>query len=114
MPEQATRVQQAQDAVKAAQERLKKAKAAQQLAEARKRAAATKVERAKDTRRKVLLGAFVMEFFAARKADPARFLFSGENGRRFEDWLKKEADRALFGLPPLAEPKAAPKPEAQS
>lgn len=94
MAEQSARVQKAQEAVKAAQDRLKKAKAAQQRAEARKRAAASKAERAKETRRKVLVGAFVLEKFR----DIRRL---SVNDATFSDWLKRADDRELFGLPPL-------------
>lgn len=102
MAEQSARVQKAQEAVKAAQERLKKAKAAQQRAAARQRAAASKAERAKETRRKVLVGAFVLEKFR----DIRRL---SVNDAQFADWLTRADDRELFGLPPLVDksPQAA-------
>lgn len=81
--------------IKEQEEKLKKLKAQKEQAERRARAIEKKRERAKDTRRKILLGAF--------------FLEQMKNGKLQTDWvkakldpfLKRNADRELFGLPPI-------------
>lgn len=64
----------------------------------------TKEERKADARKKILVGAFVL----SKTQDPVR----GLNG--FEAYLKKDQDRALFGLPPLATGEGEPKGEEKS
>lgn len=95
--------------IKEQEEKLKKLKAQKEQAERRARAIEKKRERAKDTRRKILLGAF--------------FLEQMKNGKISTDWvknqldpfLKRNADRELFGLSPIMvveepkEEKAVPK-----
>ncbi len=71
------------------EEKLKQAKNKKRLLEARKSRAVSKVERAKDTRRKILVGAFFME----------QVLNNQETAQRFYASLARDADRALFGLP---------------
>ena len=77
-------------------------------AERRARAAAQKREREKDTRRKLLLGAMHMENL--KNGDS---LISEEALKAGLDvFLKRDTDRALFGLPPLGSGKILFKPES--
>ncbi len=70
------------------EEKLKQAKNKKKLLEARKYRAASNVDRAKDTRRKILVGAFFME----------QVLNNQEMAQRFYASLTRENDRELFGL----------------
>ena len=56
-------------------------------------------ERRKDTRRKVLAGAAVLEW--AKKDNE----FSSRLMAELKSFLVRDADRELFGLPPKAKPK---------
>lgn len=56
--------------------------------------------RAKDTRRKVLMGAFVLDQLERSGIGAALFICEG---KRFDDWLTRQDERELFGLKP-AEP----------
>ena len=57
----------------------------------------SKAERRRDARRKILLGAFVLDQLEVRQESPASFEF---NGKRFTDWLVRPTDRAMFeGMP---------------
>ena len=66
------------------------ARARAQRLEAIEREKMEKAHRANDTRRKVLLGAYTMQFMP----DVA-------NSAEFAGWLTRPLDRALFGLQPL-------------
>lgn len=77
------------------EEKLRQEKAKKARIEARKRAAEQSRTRQEDTRRKVLLGAFVLDCFDGQP----EHLTMGET--RFTDWLKRDSDRALFDLQPL-------------
>lgn len=68
------------------------ARAKAQRLEAAEREKMEKARRADDTRRKVLLGAYVMH----AQPDVA-------NSTEFATWLTRPTDRALFGLQPLPE-----------
>ena len=68
------------------------ARARAQRLEAVEREKMEKARRADDTRRKVLLGAYTMQFMP----DVA-------NSAEFAGWLTRPLDRVLFGLQPLAE-----------
>lgn len=68
------------------------ARAKAQRLEAAEREKMEKARRADDTRRKVLLGAYTMQFMP----DVA-------NSVEFATWLTRPLDRALFGLQPLPE-----------
>jgi hypothetical protein len=70
------------------EEKLKQAKNKKKLLEARKNRVASKAERAKDTRRKILVGAFFMD----------QVLKNQETAQRFYESLKRTNDRELFGL----------------
>lgn len=78
------------------------ARAKAQRLEAAEREKMEKARRADDTRRKVLLGAYVMH----AQPDIA-------NSTEFAAWLTRPTDRALFGLQPLAEAPVLAAPAAQ-
>ena len=78
--------------IKAQEEKLKQLKAQKQQIEARKRAAAAKVNRAQDTRRKVLAGAMILDMMERDEATRQRFT------ARLDSYLTRPDDRALFGL----------------
>lgn len=85
------------DAKIAAQtERLRQLKEQKSKAERRARAAAQKRERQRDTRRKILLGALWMQEL---KNGDAAVLEKAK--AKLDTFLKRDADRELFGLPPL-------------
>lgn len=77
------------------QARLARLQAEQRAAEARARAAAGKATRAQDTRRKVLAGAFLLDLLGVEGV--ARL---SVQGKRFDTWLTRADDLALFSLPP--------------
>lgn len=82
--------------------RLQQLEAAEKAADARARAAANARTRAEDTRRKVLIGAFVLD-----QLTPAGAAAFQLRGASFDAWLKRADDRALFGLTASAEGAAA-------
>lgn len=75
----------------------------QQLA-AREREAAKK----RDTKRRVLIGAFVQQ----RLQDGKPAIISSMDGlvRELDGWLTRPSDRAVFGLAPLPKPEKKPEP----
>ncbi len=84
-----------------AKKKIGQLKAKQELAEAKKLTALMKKDRASDTRRKILAGAFVLD--AAEKDEASKTkLMNGLN-----KFLTRDDDRILFGLAPL------PKSESQ-
>jgi len=87
--------------IKSLAEKLKAQKALKQKVEAAERAAASKKLRAEDTRKKILLGAYCIEQMLER-GEPLEIL--NLNGIILSDWVRRDDDRALFGLAPL--PKA--------
>jgi large subunit ribosomal protein L7/L12 len=84
-----------EEKIKALQEKLKQEKAKKQKMEARKKAAETKVVRATDTRKKILLGAYMM---ASMEKNPE---YSAKVMTSLGEFLKRDDDRALFGFSPL-------------
>lgn len=78
-------------------EKISKLKAKQEQIEARKVQALIKGKRADDTRRKILAGAMALEMAERDKEAKQRFL----NG--MDKFLTRDDDRALFGLPKLAD-----------
>lgn len=90
------RIAKAEETLKAAHEKLKQAKALKQKQEARQRATLAKRERAADTRRKVLVGAFILEQLERSGIGAALLTYEGG---QFADWLTRPYDRELFGLP---------------
>ena len=77
------------------EKKLTELKARQRAEEARQRATQSKVERARDTRRKILVGAFVLDQLGSAGAVQLAI-----QGRSFSGWLNRNDDRALFDLPP--------------
>lgn len=89
------RIAQAEAKLKEAHDKLKQAKALKQKQEARQRATLAKQERAAETRRKVLVGAFILEQLERNGIGAALLTYEGG---RFADWLTRPHDRELFGL----------------
>lgn len=80
-------------------EKLDKLKARKKVLEARITAlesAEKTAEKKRDTRRKILLGAYFLE--EATKAGKITELFG-----KLDEFLKRNSDRTLFNLPPLPE-----------
>ena len=86
------RIIKAQEALEAAKEKLKQAKALKQKKEAKDRAASAKAERSADTRRKILLGAAILAK-VGRGEWPKEKMLS-----MLDTELTRPDDRALFGL----------------
>ena len=76
--------------------KLKQAKAKKQQIEARKRALETKEERAKDTRRKILVGAAILTKVERGEWPRDKLL------AMLDSALTRTDDRALFDLPVIA------------
>ncbi len=87
--------------IKATANKLKQQKAMKQKMEATKRAAETKAQRAQDTRKKILLGAFLMDRME-KNPDYAAKAMPG-----IDAFLKRDDDRILFDLAPLPKPAVA-------
>lgn len=87
-----------EDTIAALETKLKQAKAKKQKMEAMKRAAETKAQRAQDTRKKILLGAFLLERMEKNPEYAAKVMPG------FDAFLKRNDDRALFDLTPLPKP----------
>lgn len=83
------------DKIAAQLEKLAQLKALKAKQEAQARAEKAKKEHAADTRRKVLLGAMLLE---QMQLDPAT---NTELTVQLDRWLTRNNDRALFGLPAL-------------
>ncbi len=60
----------------------------------------SQAERKADTRRKVLVGAFVLEAIGGNVAALEI------NGRKLADFIQRDGDRALFNLPAVAQAQA--------
>jgi hypothetical protein len=88
------------DALKALQ--LKRAKLKAKLAQLDR---PTKSQRRLDARRKILLGAFVLEQLEHAGVAPQALTFEG---KRFFDWLVRPNDRAVFETPAHAPTPASP------
>ena len=80
-------------------EQLQQRKAAIEKAIAQERTKAKSAQRRIDDRRKVLVGAFVLEQLHRTNADAATLSLEG---RKFAEWLTRDDERALFGLPAAA------------
>lgn len=88
--------------IKAQEEKLKQLKAQKQKQEALKRAAEAKANRANDTRRKILIGAMMLEHMEKNEATKTSVM------GKLDAFLTRPDDRALFGLPPQeAKPEAS-------
>ena len=82
--------------IKQLEEKLQQARAKKAQIDARKRAAETKKRRQEDTRKKVLVGAVVLA-----EIDRGGYIKSTVE-RLLDQYVLKDADRALFGLKPKA------------
>ena len=82
-----------EDRIKAQEEKLKQLKALKQKQEAQKRAAEAKRSRITDTRRKVLVGAMMLEHMDKNETTKASVM------DKLDAFLTRPDDRALFGLP---------------
>lgn len=76
-------------------EQLQQKKAAIEKAIALERTKAKSAQKRQDDRRKVLVGAFVLEQLQKNGLDAASFTYEG---KKFSEWLTREDERALFGL----------------
>lgn len=85
-----------EERIKAQEEKLKQLKALKQKQEAQKKAAEAKRTRAEDTRRKVLVGAMMLEHMAFNSETKANVM------KKLDAFLTRPDDRALFDLPPVA------------
>jgi len=83
------------DRIAAAAAKLDQLKAAKRASEARERAKAAQAERAADTRRKILVGSFVLDQ-ASRSPEAAQQLQA-----QLARYLTRNDDRALFNLPAI-------------
>jgi hypothetical protein len=81
-----------QENIEIQQKKLIQLKAKEQAIKAREKAKIIGKEKAKDTRRKVLAGAF---FLHAAKDNPANTVV---NGKTLDQFLTRKDERALFGL----------------
>ena len=78
------------------EEKLKQARALAQKQANLEKAKRRELERQLETRRKVLVGAFMLE-----TGDP--LLLVNQSGKTIEKWLTRDDDRWLFGLDPLSQ-----------
>lgn len=93
----ATHQERAEKIIQAAQLKLEQAKARAALIKARGAATLAKEERTKSNRRKTLLGVAVLQAVAQGRMSEAQMLDLVDKG------LTRAHERALFGLPPLAQ-----------
>jgi hypothetical protein len=92
-----------EDTIASLELKLKQAKALKQKQEAQKKAKEQKLTRAQDTRRKILLGSFLLEQCKKNEIDFA--LVTYENAS-LDKFLIRPDDRALFQLPAASSPAA--------
>lgn len=78
-------------------ELLAQKRAALDLEIAREKTKAKNAQRREEDRRKVLLGAFVLEHLNRGNLPASEFNLDGKN---FEAWLTRNDERSLFGLMP--------------
>jgi len=88
----ATSIEKAQQRVKDLEDKLKQAKALRQKAEARVKSAEAKQKRSDDTRRKILVGAMMLDHMEKNEATKTSVM------AKLDAFLTREDDRALFGL----------------
>ena len=77
------------------EERLRQLKAQKQAIEARERTKQKEQERKDDTRRKILLGSYLVKKMQANEANKEKILAD------LNDYLTEDRDRKLFDLPSL-------------
>lgn len=88
----ATPIEKAQQRVKDLEEKLKQAKALKQKAEARIKATESKKKRANETRRKILVGAMMLDHMQKNEATKTSVI------SKLDAFLTRADDRALFDL----------------
>lgn len=82
--------------IKLLEDKLKQEKAKKQKIEARKRHLESKEQRALDTRKKILVGAFMLDKMANNAETKTKVL------AQLDQYLVRADDRELFGLAPLS------------
>lgn len=87
--------------IKLLEDKLKQEKAKRQKIEARKRTLQSKAQRTTDTRKKIILGAFMLKQMEKNEETKNKVL------GQLDQYLTRSDDRELFGLPPLTETTAA-------
>jgi large subunit ribosomal protein L7/L12 len=93
--------------IKLLEDKLKQEKAKKQKIEARKRTLESKAQRTTDTRKKILVGAFMLDRMAKNEETKNKVL------GQLDQYLMRSDDRELFGLPPLpATPTGTEPPQA--
>lgn len=90
-------IDKAQQRIDELQQKLKQAKALKSRIEARQKVVESKKKRTEETRRKILAGALALEMMDRDEGVKARFM------TRLDKYLTRTDDRALFGLPPVAQ-----------
>ena len=78
--------------IKLLENKLKQEKAKKQKIEARKRTLESKVQRTTDTRKKILVGAFMLDLMAKNEETKNKIL------GQLDQYLTRADDRALFDL----------------
>ena len=84
-----------EERIKAQKEKLKQLKALKQKQEALTKTKQSKQERAVDTRKKILIGAMMLEHMGKNEATQANII------GKLTAYLTRKDDRELFGLEPL-------------
>lgn len=90
--------------IKLLEDKLKQEKAKKQKIEARKRTLESKAQRTTDTRKKILVGAFMLDRIAKNEETKNKVL------GQLDQYLTRSDDRELFSLPPLPETTVAVEP----
>lgn len=93
-----TPVQKAKERAEALAKQAQQARAKAQRLEAKARAMQAGAERSRDTKRKVLLGAYLMAQVKAQGWDLSALNIGQQP---LADYLVRDEDRALFSFPPL-------------
>ena len=83
--------------IEAQLEKLKQLKAQKQAIEARERTKKKEQERKDDTRRKILLGSYLIKKMQANEANKEKIL------AELNEYLTEDRDRQLFDLPNIEE-----------
>lgn len=78
--------------IKLLEEKLKQEKAKKQKLEARRRHLESKAQRATDTRKKILVGAFMLDLMEKNEATRIKAL------SQLDSYLTRPDDRAIFGF----------------
>jgi hypothetical protein len=84
--------------IEAQLEKLKQLKAQKQAIEARERAKQKEQDRKHDTRRKILLGSYLIKKMESNEANKEKIL------AELNEYLTENRDRQLFNLPTLNKP----------